>query len=129
MIRVNRARPQRVVALIKVSRVMLRLIRRHPQARTGIRALFLLPSALLISLTVASQPQSVDEWTEWNFLMGEWLTGNGTGTPGTTGTGWFTLDRALDGRVLLRKNHAEYPPLKGRAGAVHDDLTIIYREA
>ena len=118
-----------MAALIQASRTMFRLIRKHPLARTGVRAMLLLPLTLLISFIGVSQPQSADGWADWNFLMGEWLTGNGTGTPGTTGTGWFTLDRALDGRVLLRKNHAEYPPHKGRAGAVHDDLTIIYREA
>jgi hypothetical protein len=118
-----------MAALIQASSTMFRLIRKHSLARTDVRALFLLPLTLLISSIGASQPQPADGWADWNFLMGEWLTGNGTGTPGTTGTGWFTLDRALDGRVLLRKNHAEYPPHKGRPGAVHDDLTIIYREA
>jgi hypothetical protein len=35
----------------------------------------------------------------------------------------------LQGKVLVRKNHADYPATKDRPAFSHDDLMVIYREA
>lgn len=51
----------------------------------------------------------------------------GTGQPGE-GTGGFSFSERLDGRILERKNLAEYPAVKDRPAFRHDDLTIIHRD-
>jgi hypothetical protein len=85
--------------------------------------LFLLP------LPVSGQNAPKDAWSEWSFLMGEWTAGDSSGVPGQASRGSFSLARDLGGAVLVRKNHAEYPPSGGRPAIVHDDLMIIYHEA
>ncbi len=58
------------------------------------------------------------------FLAGSWR-GEGSGQPGT-GNGRDSFRFDLDGRVLVRRSHAEYPPSAGRPAVVHDDLMVIY---
>jgi hypothetical protein len=60
--------------------------------------------------------------------LGEWTSAESSGVPGSASTGSFTLAPDLGGKILVRKNHAEYPPANGRPGIIHDDLMIIYRE-
>ncbi|MDP9042470.1 MAG: hypothetical protein M3N30_10865, partial [Bacteroidota bacterium] len=62
-----------------------------------------------------------------NWLMGEWI-GEGTGKPGD-GKGSFTFKEDLSGRILIRRNHSEYPPLGDKAGTVHDDLLVVYSDS
>jgi len=58
------------------------------------------------------------------FLLGTWQ-GEGGGQPGQgSGSASFSLD--LDGRVVLRRNHAEYPGSAGKPAVVHNDLMVIY---
>lgn len=57
----------------------------------------------------------------WSALLGDWVT---EGKP-ESGTGTFSLHPELDGKVLVRRNHAEYPPQNGRPAVVHDDLMVI----
>lgn len=85
--------------------------------------------ALLLPLLASAQSSSNNFWSEWNFLLGEWSAGESSGVPGQASKGSFTLAPELGGTVLVRKNHAEYPPAGGRSGIVHDDLMIVYREA
>jgi hypothetical protein len=82
---------------------------------------------MLLPLTVTSQNVSPDPWADWKFLVGEWTAGESSGVPGQASKGSFTLAPDLSGQVLVRKNHAEYPPVNGRPAIVHDDLMIIYR--
>ena len=90
----------------------------------------LLRLALLLSFSglLSAQNNSKDNWTDWSFLLGEWTAGDSSGVPGQASKGSFSLAPDLGGTVLLRKNHAEYPPAGGRPAIVHDDLMIIYRE-
>ena len=44
--------------------------------------------------------------------------------PGGRASFPFQLD--LDGKILVRKNHAEYPAANDRPAIVHDDLLIVY---
>ena len=39
------------------------------------------------------------------------------------------LNFDLKDKVLVRKNHAEYPATKDRPAVTHDDLMIVYVEA
>jgi hypothetical protein len=74
-----------------------------------------------------SSPNSapaVDPWSAWASLLGDW-----TATDPVGGTGWFSLQRDLGGKVLVRKNHAEYPAAKNRPAVSHDDLMVVFDEA
>lgn len=64
-----------------------------------------------------------DPWTPFQFLIGDWV---GEGKEGQ-GSGHFSLTPDLQGKVLVRKNHAELPAANGRPAAVHEDLMIIYK--
>src|SRR5689334_13849574 len=85
---------------------------------------FLLPLVLIPAGLAAPQG---DAWEPFEFLIGTW-TGEGGGGPGE-GTGGFSFQYELDGKVLVRKNRAEYPKTKDRPAASHEDLMIIYHES
>ncbi len=88
---------------------------------------YLLP--LLSSLLIAStQTAPADLWADWKFLLGDWNAGESSGVPGQASKGCFTLTPHLDGEILVRKNHAEYPAATGRPAFSHDDLMIIYHD-
>ncbi len=57
------------------------------------------------------------------FLIGNWTAVQANGS----GTSAFTVE--VQGNVVVRKNHAEYPASPGRPAGVHDDLMIVYGEA
>ncbi|MGD1146889.1 MAG: hypothetical protein ABR961_02920 [Thermoanaerobaculaceae bacterium] len=58
------------------------------------------------------------------FLVGTWQ-GDGSGQPGQgSGSVSFALD--LDGHVLVRRSHSEYPATAGRPPVAHEDLMVIY---
>ena len=81
---------------------------------------------LCLASTALGAQNSLTAWDDWQFLLGEWTAGESSGAPGPASKGWFTLVPDLGGQILLRKNHAEYPPAGGRPAIVHDDLMIIY---
>jgi hypothetical protein len=87
-----------------------------------------LMALLLLSLSALPQ-SSADQWRDWKFLLGEWTAGESNGIPGQASKGSFSLTPDLDGKILVRKNHAEYPAANGRPAIVHDDLMIVYRES
>lgn len=72
----------------------------------------------------ASKPD--DRWAPLAFLIGEW-TGEGGGDPGQ-GTGGFSFLPGQDGKILIRKNRADYPAAKDRPAFSHTDLMIVYKE-
>ena len=63
-----------------------------------------------------------DPWACYRFLIGEWA-GEGSGQPGQ-GKGAFSLAPDLQGKILLRKNHAEYPASGDRPAAAHDGVEL-----
>jgi hypothetical protein len=84
--------------------------------------LFLAAALLVPSLAHA---EAADPFSGLQFLVGAWK-GAGGGKPGD-GSGQFTFKPDLGGKVLLRRNFAEYPPRPGeKQGARHDDLMVVY---
>jgi hypothetical protein len=67
-----------------------------------------------------------EDWGALQYLIGNW-TGEGNGTPGQ-GSGSFSFTPDLQGRILVRKNRAEYPATKDKQAFAHDDLMIVYRD-
>jgi hypothetical protein len=82
-------------------------------------------AAVVLLLTTLVSPTRADEpWAPYQFLIGEWAGDSDS----DKGSGKFTLEPDLDGKVLVRRNHADIPASQGRAAATHDDLMVIYRE-
>jgi hypothetical protein len=71
-------------------------------------------------------PGRVDPWASYRFLLGEWV-GEGDGQPGQ-GKGQFSFAEELQGKILVRKNRAEYPAGAGRLAFTHEDLLIVYHD-
>ena len=59
-------------------------------------------------------------------LLGRWVAEADPTAPGVTG--WTTFERALGDRVVVRKNHASYPPRDGKPASEHDDLMVVFSE-
>ncbi|HXM40957.1 MAG TPA: hypothetical protein VN924_06875 [Bryobacteraceae bacterium] len=95
------------------------------------RYLVTLAGVLASLVTMASLDASpADKTTGWGplqSLVGDWI-GEGGGGPGQ-GAGSFSFKPGLQGKILLRKNRAEYPAAKERAAFVHDDLMVVYRDS
>jgi hypothetical protein len=91
---------------------------------------YLIPLAIIWATMPRPGASAADQPAGWGpvqFLVGEW-TGEGGGGPGQ-GSGSFSFKPDLQGKVLVRKNRAEYPATKERAAFVHDDLMVVYRDA
>ena len=67
---------------------------------------------------------ATDVWAGLRFLVGEWA-GEGSGRPGA-GAGTFTFRFDLDERILIRRDHSEYPASPGREATTHEALMITY---
>jgi hypothetical protein len=65
-----------------------------------------------------------DSWAGWRFLVGDWV-GEGKGAPGQS-AGGFSFQFDLQGKVLVRRSHADYPATKDRPAFTHEDLMIVY---
>jgi len=89
---------------------------------------------LLVALTLllpclsleAQQPRPANDWKDFEFLVGEWAWSGG-GQPGQ-GKGPSTFRPELNGTVLVRRTHLDYPATKERAAFAHDDLLYIYHD-
>ena len=84
------------------------------------------PFLILLVSAASLCPASPPNWDRWQFLIGDWI-GEGSGQPGQ-GTGGFSLQPDLEGRVLVRKNRADYPAAKDRPAFSHQDLMVVYPE-
>jgi hypothetical protein len=66
-------------------------------------------------------------WEAWQPLLGEWA-GEGAGDPGQ-GVGRVSFSLELEGNILVRRNHLDFPDSPERPAFAHDDLLVTYREA
>jgi hypothetical protein len=87
----------------------------------------LLALSFLIPTILPAQQSKDDAWAPVKFLLGDWI-GEGGGQPGQ-GAGGFSFHPDLQGKILVRKNYADYPATKDRPAYRHDDLMIVYRES
>lgn len=78
---------------------------------------------ILAAFSFNSFAQSTAAWNNWSWLVGEWK-GEGSGQPGQGG-GTFSFQPDLDGKILVRKSHSEYPASGNRPATIHDDLMIV----
>lgn len=81
---------------------------------------------LLGVLLLCPAVYAAEDWGALQYLIGNWV-GEGSGGPGQ-GAGSFSFTPDLQGRVLVRKNRAEYPATKDKPAFAHDDLMIVFRE-
>jgi hypothetical protein len=82
---------------------------------------------LAVSLVFAQPSPKLDQrWAPIAFLIGEW-TGEGGGGPGQ-GSGGFSFLPDQGGKILIRKNRADYPASKDQPAFSHTDLMIVYNE-
>ncbi len=88
------------------------------------RARMVVVALALLTAGLVRAESNGDKWSDFRFLVGEWV-GEGEGGPGK-GSGGFTLTPDLGGKILVRSNHAEYPAAGGRPAVVHDDLMVIH---
>ncbi len=75
---------------------------------------------------VAQLPSGVSVLEPWRFLVGDWVA-SGRGQPGQ-GTGSFSFRFELQGKILVRKNRADYPATNDHPAFSHEDLMVIYPE-
>lgn len=66
-------------------------------------------------------------WDKWQFLIGEWA-GEANGQPGP-GSGTFSFNLDLNGNILVRKSHTNFPAMNNRPAFSHDDLLIVYKNS
>ena len=65
-------------------------------------------------------------WEALSSLAGEWE-GEGAGEPGA-GKGSFSFTPELQGKLLIRRNRADYPATKDHPAFSHEDWMIIFRD-
>ncbi len=89
---------------------------------------FLLSMLVVFAIDVSPLPAAdAPNWDSWRFLMGEWI-GEGAGQPGQ-GSGSFSFALDLQGKVLVRRNRADYPATQDRPAFSHEDLMVVYQES
>jgi hypothetical protein len=85
----------------------------------------LFPIVFLCGVTAAlAQGPTGDPFSKLRFLMGDWVADG----PASAGTGHFEFASDVQGKVLIRHNHAEIPAAKPKPAVTHDDLMVIYNE-
>jgi len=89
---------------------------RYPYLLTAIALL----AALTWNTALAASPPQL---APLDFLLGDW---DAAHAKPEDATGKTTFQRALQDRVIERKNLAEYPAASGKPASRHDDLMLIY---
>ena len=93
------------------------------------KKLILIAVLATLCQVLSAQPASTNvDWSSLKFLTGKWV-GEGTAETGQAGSGYCSFEPGLQGKVLVRKNHSEYPAANGRPAILHEDVMIIYPDA
>lgn len=87
---------------------------------------WLIITALWAASLCAQQANETGDLNAWRFLLGEWAA-EGGGKPGQ-GSGTFSFNFDLQGKIVVRRNRADYPATKDRPAYSHEDLMVIYPE-
>jgi len=74
-------------------------------------------------VSAQTEPKS-DPWSSWRFLVGEWI--SSPDPSGSTGGVTFSMD--LNEKILLCRNHAEYPASEKSPAINYQNLGVIYHE-
>jgi hypothetical protein len=82
--------------------------------------------ALVSSLAAQAPAPVADPFAPVRFLVGEWR-GEGDGKPGAA-SGGASYRFELDGKVLVRRNHADVAAANGRPASHHEDLMTLFSE-
>lgn len=90
------------------------------------KILLILLVLLPLSSLQGQQSPPANKWKDFDFVLGEW-SWTGGGKPGQA-TGKSTFEPDLNGTVLVRKVHLDYPATKDRPAFAHDDLLYVYRD-
>jgi len=88
---------------------------------------FTLLAIIIVTVAGSTPAQTPATLDSLNRLIGKWV-GEGTSEVGAGG-GYFTFEKSLNGRVLIRKNRADYPATKDRPAVTHEDLMVVYPDA
>jgi len=88
---------------------------------------FGLMALVFVSLAWSQETKPTIDWKPLSWLIGDW-TASGTGGPGQ-GSGSFSFQPDLQGKILVRKSFAEYPATGNKPAYRHDDLMVVYSEA
>lgn len=80
---------------------------------------------LFAGQTMLAEPPATASLDSLNFLLGKRV-GEGSAETGQAGAGFCSFAPDLQGKVLMRRNHAEYPASGSRPAIVHDDVMVIY---
>lgn len=86
------------------------------------------PLALLLCAPLVAQAPApkTDAFAPVRFLVGDWV-GEGDGKPGSS-SGAASFRFELEGRVLVRRSHADYPAANGRPVVHHEDQMTVFVE-
>jgi hypothetical protein len=84
-------------------------------------------SLLLAPAVGLAADDAADPLGPWAPLLGRWTSDADPKMPGVTGG--FSFERDVGGRVLVRRNHADYPAQKDRPAFHHEDLTVVFAES
>src|SRR5437764_11298026 len=79
---------------------------------------------VLCVMTASIATAQTDSFAPLGFLLGEW---RAIDTPAGE-TGAFAFTPAVQDRVIVRTNEANYAATAGRPASRHDDLLVIYSE-
>lgn len=81
----------------------------------------------IIALLLSSFAAHAQDWGPLKFLIGRWG-GEGNTADQGSGAGAFSFTPDLQGKILIRRNFAEYPAANGKPAYRHDDLMIVYHD-
>jgi hypothetical protein len=95
----------------------------HESMKPIIGSLAVLFAALAFSST-AFRAADAPGLGALKFLEGKWV-GEGSSEVGRGG-GYASFEEDLQGKAIVRRNHAEYPATQDRPVYKHDDLMVIY---